>query len=315
MVIMALLPETITPTVEAIYKHYETSAYDWRRPHLGASIIGTDCRRSLWYTFRWALAPNFEGRILRLFESGQLEEARLIKNLRAIGITVWDRDQGKQISFVDFGGHYSGSVDAIGRGFKESSKPHIIEIKTSNLKGFKVLQKKGVKETKPLHYAQMVQYMEWADLDRAAYICICKDDDSIYFERLHKDKPYADILKNKAESIIFSDTPPEKLGESENSFCCKWCNYKSLCWESALPLVNCRTCANSTPEKTGGWSCSKKSHVLSESEQKHGNECPLHIFNPHLVNSDAVDASEEEGWILYADGRRNGPGYLSSEEM
>ena len=71
-----------------IYRYHKTHATDWRRPHLGASLIGHECERALWYSFRWVKVPNHRGQLLRLFESGNLAEKRLIVELMNIGINV-----------------------------------------------------------------------------------------------------------------------------------------------------------------------------------------------------------------------------------
>ena len=107
---MPELPPPPSPTISAIYKQYETKQ-DFR-DHLGASIIGKECLRSLWYDFRWCSSPSFSGRMLRLFETGFREEARIIENLRSIGVTVYDRDvdTDTQIKYERFGGHFSGSL-------------------------------------------------------------------------------------------------------------------------------------------------------------------------------------------------------------
>src|SRR5208283_4628088 len=55
------------------------------RKHLGASDIGHQCERYLWYKFRWMCEPKFSGRMLRLFNRGHLEEARFIEWLEGIG--------------------------------------------------------------------------------------------------------------------------------------------------------------------------------------------------------------------------------------
>ena len=159
----------------------------------------------------------------------------------------------------------------------------------------------------------MVVYMDKFGLERAYYICVNKNDDSVYGERLHADKPYAAILSKKAETIIFSPTPLDKQGDSEKSMCCKWCDYKELCWHGALPEANCRTCAHSSAEPDGSWSCAKKTHALSVNEQLHG--CPQHIYIPQLTPWDVVDADPEMGTITYSNGIVNGPGGKSSEEL
>jgi len=232
--------------------------------------------------------------MLRLFETGQREEERIIRNLRSAGLQVWDRgDDGKQIRFEMFGGKFAGSIDGIVLGIPEAPKTeHLLEIKTSSDKNYKALIKTGVEKAKPLHFAQMMVYMGALDLKRALYIVVNKNDDSIYSERIEFHKPTYDLLINKAERIVTSDAPLERF----ESFECKWCEYQKICEWEEMPAINCRTCAH--------WGRCETDEV-----------CEKHIFNPHLVHSEAVDASEEEGWILYADGRRNGPGYLKSEEM
>src|SRR5690242_12898556 len=99
---MPLLPEPPAPTQSAIYAAYEAEAGDGFREHLVASIIGKDCERALWYDFRWATRASHTGRILRLFETGQLEEARLVRNLRRTGATVLevDPETGRQWQVV-----------------------------------------------------------------------------------------------------------------------------------------------------------------------------------------------------------------------
>mgnify|MGYP003734247087 FL=1 len=289
---MSTLPNNLfSPTVDLIYSTYTNSP---PRPHLGASEIGKACERALWYSYHHCKLPNFSGRMLRLFETGKREEERIIRELRQAGVYVRDfGNDGGQIRFEMFGGKFAGSIDGIVLGIPEAPKtPHLLEIKTSNDKSYKQMLKHGVEHSKPLHFAQMQVYMGALDLKRALYIVVNKNDDSIYTERCAFHKPTYDLLINKAERIVTSDAPLERF----ESFECRWCEYQKICnWEE-MPAINCRTCAH--------WGRCETEEV-----------CERHIFNPHLVHSEAVDASEEAGWILYADGRRNGPGYLSSEEM
>ena len=69
---MAELPHATCPTRDAIYAAYEKDSGDGFRAHLGASIIGKECERALWYDFRWVTQAKLPGRLLRLFETGQL---------------------------------------------------------------------------------------------------------------------------------------------------------------------------------------------------------------------------------------------------
>ena len=130
---MAALPETPAPTRDAIFAAYEADADTGFRPHLGASQIGKSCERALWYDFRWTTPARFPGRILRLFETGQLEEARLVRNLRRTGATVLevDPETGRQWRVEAHGGHFGGSLDAVALGLLEAPKTwHVVEFKT-----------------------------------------------------------------------------------------------------------------------------------------------------------------------------------------
>jgi hypothetical protein len=46
-----------------------------------ASHIGTECERAIWYAFRWATRARHTGRLLRLFDTGNLAEARFVADL------------------------------------------------------------------------------------------------------------------------------------------------------------------------------------------------------------------------------------------
>jgi len=59
-----------------------------RRGYLGASIIGGDCERALWYYFRWWKDETFPGRILRRFRTGADYEKRVTERLEDMGFQV-----------------------------------------------------------------------------------------------------------------------------------------------------------------------------------------------------------------------------------
>lgn len=312
--------DTTLPTIKAIYQHYEDTREDWRRDHFGASMAGKPCDRALWYSFHWAMAPEFPGRILRLFDTGNKEEQRLVDDLRGIGVEVYDRDPqnlDEQIRYTDptCGGHLAGSLDGIGRGFAEAPKSwHVLEFKTSNAAGFAKMQKKGVMETKPEHFSQIQLYLRWSGLTRAFYFMVCKDTDEIYSERIRYDPEYAAALVERAHKLIYMPNPPDGISMHGDAWDCKYCDYAPLCKREALPEINCRTCAHSEPFKAGGqWSCLRHAHFVDADTMREG--CPDHIYLPSLVPVDVADADPERGTITYADGVCNGPDGVSSCEM
>jgi len=248
---MALLPAPQTRTVDAIYAWHEAADRDGFRPHLGASLVGLRCDRALWYSFRWVARAVRTGRILRLFETGNLEEKRLVTELRRIGVTILDIDPatGRQWRLQALGGHFGGSVDAVGVGFPEAPKTwHIVEFKTHNSKSFADLRANGVEAAKYQHWAQVQVYMYLAGLDRAMYLAVCKNDDALYQERIRLDTEAAKLFITRAERVIDATAPPDRISEDPDSrLGCRWCGYRGVCHFDAQPLLNCRTCRHSSP--------------------------------------------------------------------
>lgn len=286
-----------TRTREAIFQAYEADAGDGLRPHLGASLIGIECERALWYAFRWARAPQFPGRILRLFETGQLEEARLVRNLRRTGATVLevDPDTGRQFRVEAHGGHFGGSMDALAHGLlEEPGTWHVLEFKTHGAKSFGDLASKGVRSSKPQHYAQMQTYMHLCGLDWAMYVAVCKDTDDLHVERVPADPHVAQGLLERAGRVIFADTPAPRISEDPQWFQCRLCDYRGLCHGGEPAAVNCRTCLHSTP-MDGGWRCERHDRPLSQAEQRQG--CERHLYLPALVPAEQVDAGPD--WVEY----------------
>lgn len=70
-------------------------AYDGgHRWHLGGSLIGDECKRKLWYVFRWCFQEEFKtpsnrARMQRLFNRGHREEERFVEWLSGIGLKIW----------------------------------------------------------------------------------------------------------------------------------------------------------------------------------------------------------------------------------
>lgn len=269
------------------------------RPHLGASQIGKPCERALWYGFRWVKKLHHEARMMRLFARGQREEAVIVALMRKAGITVHDVDHtGRQFSFKS--GHFGGSMDAAAIGVPEAPATwHVCEFKTSSSKHFKTLADKGVREAKPEHWAQMQCYMEWTGITRALYIAVCKDDDRIHAERIDYDGQAAKALFEKAQRIIESINPPERLSERPDWYECKMCSYHGICHGTELPIPHCRTCAHVTPIADGQWQCERHGLVLDVQKQQEG--CQSHRFIPSLLANiaDAIDADTERNIIIY----------------
>ena len=256
------------PVVSAIYaaikKEKDTKP---ARGYLGASIIGAKCERFLWYTFRECCEEEFDGRMYRLFDHGNLEESRMVNDLRAARCTVFECDfSGEQFEVSDLGGHFSGHMDGCAYGGPLGNEWHVLEFKTHNLKSFTDLKKRGVERSKYRHYVQMQIYMHGTGMKKALYLAVHKDTDTLYAEIVEYDQECAEILMERAKRIITATKPSPRFTEDRNSWECAFCAAKTICWgnpnlvkpEDALPRKSCRQCKHFRPdiERPGAyWTC------------------------------------------------------------
>lgn len=273
------------PVVTRIYSALQ-EAVDRPRPHLGASLIGHPCERYLWLSFRWAIAPKFSGRTRRLFRRGHNEESHVIKDLRDIGIKVFDKDPSTGAQFSISHGHFGGSLD----GVIQSGAPHItdnigyvLEIKTHSEKSFNDVQKNGVAKSKPQHWAQMQCYMHSSGITKALYFAVCKNDDRLYVEIIDHDLEEAKKLFFKAQRITAADRLPEPLSTDPTWYQCKMCDFHDFCHGSKIAQqINCRTCSQVTPKPDGTWHCQRWNDSIPDMDAQLSG-CEDHVIHPDLV--------------------------------
>lgn len=282
---MAAIPDLGDPVADAIDAAIVALHGEDERTYLGASIAGKPCDRELWLGFRWAVEPErFSGRMLRLFDTGHMDEARMIAWLRAAGMTVDGLDPltGEQwaISFADGhgGGHADGRVTGVpGAPVVE----HLLECKTHNERSFAELKKHGVQVAKPEHFAQMQLYMHGLGLTRALYLAKNKNTDELYSERVKHDAVFTAKLLARLERIVAAHVAPPRIADNPEAFACRFCKKVDVCHNGAAARRNCRTCLHSTPISGGRWHCDKHDRILSKEDQAAG--CSDHRYLPSLV--------------------------------
>lgn len=265
---------------------------DGHRTHMGASLLGGECGRSIWYNFRWATKSAFIGRTLRLFNRGHLEEARFIALLLMIGCQVFQQDEnGKQyrISFAD--GHAGGSGDGVALGIPDLPEGTyaLSEFKTHGEKSFIELAGKldewrkyvdgegpftgkGVREAKFEHYVQMQLYMRKMGLAAAIYVAVNKNTDDLYAEIVTLNAELADQFVERGEKLVWMPEPPTKINNSPGFFKCRFCDHRPVCHLKALPDQNCRTCIYSEPRPGAEWHCRLRNYAIPKETQLSGCE-------------------------------------------
>lgn len=198
------------------------------RDYMGASGIGTECSRQLWYSYH---APKqiTDPRVNRIFDLGNSVEELVIGWLREAGLTVYEvDDNGDQFGFTD--GPIAGHIDGVVIGLPESTKPHLLEVKSANAKRFKSFQDKGYK-TDPKYWVQIQTYMLKMNLENGLVVVMNKDNCDLYFERVKLDKRFAERKLSRAKEIAaLVDDPPIRQYSSKDYYKCKWCDHREECW-------------------------------------------------------------------------------------
>ena len=308
----------------------KTSYDDGFRSHLGASMIGRECSRELWYSFRWVKPSSFNGRMLRLFNRGHREEERFIEWLEGIGAKVWADDlennsllyhpesgsyrvlecsklaeemDDLELDVSTFGyhvkiakalgvkfpqyrvsgveGHFGGSMD----GFCKLPERYgisslvLLEFKTNGTgAAFNKLRSDGMKLTKKEHFAQTSTYGRkgvtheggQVQFTHVLYMNINKNDDSIHVELVKLDYSLGEQLECKAERLILSQSPPQRLSDNPTYMKCGYCDYKDVCHSSAPVAKNCRSCKFAQPMPGAKWFCNKFNGELPKDFIKEG---------------------------------------------
>jgi hypothetical protein len=280
------LAEDIKTKIDA----YCVKSYaDGHRSHLGASLIGHECPRYLWYVFRWAKAEKFDARMLRLFNRGHREEARFIEWLRGIGWEVRNGPEddmdvglppnngGEQYRVSAVMGHFGGSLDGMARptellhAIEDDADAFLLEFKTSGTgAGFTASRENGARRAKPKHWAQMCVYGALRKLKYAIYFIINKNDDDFHCEVVELDWNYGNELVGKAHSIIMSQEPPARLAQTPAFHVCKYCHFQGVCFRDEPMERNCRTCVHATPVEGAHWYCGKYFNTIPKDFLKTG---------------------------------------------
>lgn len=242
---------------ESVEKACQDLMQDGPRKHLGASVIGHNCKAHLWLHFRHAKRELFSGRMLRLFDRGQMEEARVMRWLQAAGWMMLDA----QARFSECNGHFGGSCDGILKPPPDLGLPERIlwECKTfkdgSDYK--KLWTDRNLMISNKKHYSQMCLYGCAFGLEYGLYTAVNKNNDEIYYEIVKLDHTFAKSLVEKAASIIESNEKPLGIASSKAYYECKNCVFSGICHDSEKPEMNCRSCRFASAVEGGNWKCEK----------------------------------------------------------
>jgi hypothetical protein len=273
---MSIANKVVSRIYEALEKQERRA--DQYLGRLGASSIGDPCIRKVWLSWRGFYIPKFSGRTLRIFKTGHLQETRIIDDLRLSGLSVWDADaDGNQFEFTDpLSGHFIAKVDGVVKALPEDpDTPHMMEVKTHSDKSFKDLTKHGVLKSKPMHWYQMQSGMLYGGFNRGLYVALNKNDEQFYVETVEPCEETQMRVQKRVANLVRTTIAPSRIADSSDSFACKFCDAKEVCWNEAPAERNCRTCTNCSPGAEGTWVCNMLGETRSFDGQRAG--CEHHV--------------------------------------
>jgi hypothetical protein len=206
-----------------------------QRSYLGASSIGTECDRKIWYSYHSPKRIQ-DPRVHRIMDFGHFSESYIVSMLKHAGYEMYvDDENGDQFGFEDE--EVAGNSDGV---IIIDGEPHLFEAKSANDKRFNEMVKSGVAISDPTYYIQMQVYMKYLELDKALFFVINKNDGRLHMEIVNYEKIKADYAVNRGKEIIRgTEEEAQRKYKSPAFFKCKFCDHKEECWsghdESSKP--------------------------------------------------------------------------------
>lgn len=209
-----------------------------QRNYLGLSQVGivNECPRKAWYIMKGYAGKPFEGRILRLFRSGDDIEFNMVTDLKDIGLNVWGAQ--KEVKATQDGESFVGHIDGMISGLENLSlgkKTCLLEVKSCNGKRFKELLKLGdyCKWGGAAYEGQVHIYSTLLKLSRIFVAVENKDTSERWFDRFPCNKDFAIETLQKAFDIKQMESEPERACPRADWYKAKFCNYSDACWRNS----------------------------------------------------------------------------------
>ncbi len=211
-----------------ITKTIAESPQDAPRHYIGASSIGKQCSRAIWYSFIGAEQTNPSPSLRTTFEIGKRLEGLLLDYMEEAGLNLIRPNHNNNQLFMQdkdvliFQGHCD-AVLFIG------NEPNVVEIKTANTASFSRFKNHGLREWNETYYAQLQSYLGMSGYKRGVLLAIDKNTSELHHEWVDYDDIFYHELKMKALAISVIGEPPEKINKNPIYFLCNMCNYRRTC--------------------------------------------------------------------------------------
>jgi hypothetical protein len=198
---------------------------------------------------------------MRIFERGDIEESRVIRDLVEWGYQLPSMQAEYKAAWGHMKGHSDGTVVI-------NSETLLLEVKSMAAKYYAEFIKHGLKKSKPTYYDQGVLYLNAEGLNTALFVICNKDTEERKYTTIQADKPRAEFLLERGQGIIIAEEPPDKLSNNPSWFECKWCPALEICHYNTPYNTSCRLCQHVEIHHEGKWHCAKYQKDLSVNEQR-----------------------------------------------
>ncbi len=193
------------------------------RNYIGASSIGSECLRQIWYQYKGMKGEAIPAKTRRTWEIGKNLEGLIIRSLVNAGIEVFTTDKTFFAKDAEF---FQGHVDAIVT-FKNNKA--ILEIKTAKDSSFNIFKNKGLRVWNPQYYAQIQSYMGMSEINSAYILVLNKDNSELFDEFVKFDPDFYKRLLEKAKIIYKAKIEPPKINSSPLWYLCRMCKFNKEC--------------------------------------------------------------------------------------
>jgi hypothetical protein len=210
------------------------------RDYLGGSRIGEPCARRLAYEITHTPVDDgmgFGGGLLRIFDAGHRFEDLTIGWLQAAGFDLRTRGRdGRQFGFSVAGGRLRGHIDGVIVAGPDVgiTWPALFEHKALKQSSWTDLVKRGLRQAKPIYFAQCQLYMAYMQLEVSLLTAMNKDTQELYHQVVPFDPAEAQKLSDKAVDIlraVDAEEPPPRIASAPDFYLCRMCPYARRCWE------------------------------------------------------------------------------------
>ncbi len=195
------------------------------RRYIGASSIGKECSRAIWYGISSIKGDDLPSKCSITFEIGRRLEGLLADYVALAGYQIERPSESNNWLFVHdneislFQGHMDGVINGNA----------VLEFKTANNSSFSKFRQHGLKAWSASYYAQLQAYMGMSSFNSGVLLALNKDTSELHHEWVTFDEIFYSELKMKALAIASVGEPPERINKSPLFYICNRCNFKTIC--------------------------------------------------------------------------------------